>query len=113
MQVRLHVVAEAEWDHVLGTEELAHAAGIGDVDVCTCRCACLLRVGKPREALMDAVAVLQTDEDNIKAHFRAGQAHLALKVSNITCNNQQSTSILTVIMFEVIVAEIGSQPGAC
>lgn len=46
-----------------------------------CRCASLLKLGKPREALMDANAVLQAASDNVKAHFRAGQAYIAVKVS--------------------------------
>ena len=47
-----------------------------------CRCAVLLKLGKPRDALMDANAVLHA-ADNVKAHFRAGQAHIALKVGGI------------------------------
>lgn len=47
------------------------------------RAACSLKLHQPREAIMDCFNVLQTDGSNTKALFRKGQAHIAVRVSQL------------------------------
>ena len=47
------------------------------------RAACALKLQRPREAIMDCFNVLQTDGNNTKALFRKGQAHIAVRVSQL------------------------------
>ena len=47
------------------------------------RAACSLKLQRPREAIMDCFNVLQTDGSNTKALFRKGQAHIAVRVSQL------------------------------
>ncbi|KAK9815444.1 hypothetical protein WJX72_003733 [[Myrmecia] bisecta] len=43
------------------------------------RAACSLKLGKPRDAMKDCSTVLEQQSDNVKALYRRGQAHLAVK----------------------------------